>query len=115
MATGESYGLCSYCGREGAWHGADTGTGESEEICDCGFSRLEAPDRTMFRFKRWEIVVKDGKGKLLLDGEELGGETEIADLLEFLLRVVPANVLKENQVEKLRKKYMEDTGFLPGL
>jgi hypothetical protein len=115
MATGEGYGPCSYCGRDSAWHGADTRSGEIEECCDCGFSRLEAPDRSVFRFKRWGIEVRESKGKLLLDGEELGGETGIAELLEFLLRVVPGNVVTAHQVEELRKKYLDDTGFLPGL
>jgi hypothetical protein len=114
MATGESYGPCSYCGRADAWHGADTGTGESEEICDYGFSRLEAPDRSVFRFKRWEIEVRDGKGRLLLDGEELGGETQIAELVEFLLWIVPDRVFKAHQVEEWRRKYLDETGFLPG-
>lgn len=113
MATGEGYDPCSYCGRENAWHGADTVTGVSEEICECGFSRLDSPDRSRFRFKRWEIEVRDGKGKLLLDGEDLGGETEIAELLLFLLRVVPGHVLAAHQVDELRKTYLADTGFLP--
>lgn len=113
MATGEGYGPCSYCGRENAWHGADTSTGVSEEICDCGFSRMDSPDQSRFRFKRWEIEVRDGKGKLLLDGEDLGGETEIAELLLYLLRVVPGNVLAAHRVDELRKTYLADTGFFP--
>jgi len=115
MATGEGYGPCSYCGRENAWHSADTSTGVSEEICDCGFARLDAPDQSRFRFKRWEIEVRGEKGKLLLDGEDLGGETEIAELLAFLCRVVPGNVLAKHQVDELRKNYLADTGLLPGL
>jgi hypothetical protein len=95
---GELCGSCSYCNQPGAWRLVGTPPRVHSEACDCGFMRVETPDLCFYRFGQWTIEARDGKSKLFMENREVGPEMKIAELAEFLLRVIPAKVLGNNQI-----------------
>lgn len=93
---GELWISCSYCARPGAWRLAGTPSGIRSQGCQCGFMRVNSPTLSYYRFGQSTLEIRDGKPRLLINDREVGGEKQIAELVEFLLRFVPDSLVIDN-------------------